>query len=219
MKSAVVRKDRRNSQRISAQRGRLKLLPRNPVARMGSQRKIANLRSDLSPAKYTVGQIVNWLLQKAENSKVSLSSLKLQQLVYLAHAHHIVEKKIILVNEEAHACANGPVFQSILSEYKRFGSGNIPSLPFGYMKELVYKDDRPVFRINVISSDDQDKAIDFFLGEIWDKYYKYSNSKILEISCKNDEPWDISWKKAKQYNLTSYVISNDLLLRNFKIKI
>jgi len=62
-----------------------------------------------------------------ENVGDLISNLKLQKLVYYAQGFHLAMHDKPLFDEETEAWTYGPAIPELCSEYKKYGSGHIPS--------------------------------------------------------------------------------------------
>jgi uncharacterized phage-associated protein len=71
--------------------------------------------------------LANLFLEWADAARIPISPLKLQKLVFFAHADFLVRSGRPLVRQEFEAWDYGPVIPSLYSEFKRFRDRQITS--------------------------------------------------------------------------------------------
>jgi uncharacterized phage-associated protein len=161
-----------------------------------------NLQIESEP--YSPGAIVNWFLRRAFHDNKPFTHLKLQKLLFFAHAGFLARYDRLLIDEPAEAWQYGPVFSSVYHEYKRFGSHTIPVYPPEFMKELDFSGERTVLREYNVQRDDE--QVNVFLQQIWEKYSSWDATKLSEKSHEKGSPWDTT--KASDPRLKKMDISH-----------
>lgn len=161
---------------------------------------------------YPVKAVANAMLQIAENHDATLSPLKLQKLVYIAHGWHLAIKNTELVDDEfAEAWQYGPVFPSLYHEFKDSGKGSIA-------KRATYMEisDGPDFNICVVEpsvpvTDDFTWSL---LNKVWDSYGKFSGLTLSDLTHRPDTPWKTTWDANEGRKNAD--IPNDVIEQHYK---
>ena len=136
----------------------------------------------------TAMKIANYFLKMTAVKKAGVSPLKLQKLVYVAHAWHLaLTDGIPLVEDEwVEAWKYGPVFPSIYHEFKKFGNRKITAFgtdivrngdDFEVVEPMLETSETPVFKL---------------LDRIWEVYGKYSGIELSNMTHASGSPWDIA---------------------------
>lgn len=87
---------------------------------------------------YSAIAVANAFIEKAKARGIKdLTPMKLQKLVFYAHAWSLVMNDAPLVKDKIYAWPYGPVIESVYHEFKGYGSTNITSLG----TEFVWNDD------------------------------------------------------------------------------
>ena len=115
----------------------------------------------------------------------SLTSLKLQKLLYLAQGWSYVWDNRPLFHDEFEAWQYGPVNAEVYNYFKRFGRNEIPE--YEGLNSRMDKDSRET------------------LDAVWDKYCSYSAFELVELTHRQ-EPW----KNA--YNRRGTIKNSDIKL-------
>lgn len=71
---------------------------------------------------FSVGAVANHLLDEAAKRGLSISPMKLQKLVYIAHGWHLGLGQGPLIDEAVQAWKYGPVIPSLYHEFKHLGN-------------------------------------------------------------------------------------------------
>lgn len=139
-------------------------------------------------------------------NKINCTHLKLQKLVYLCHADYLCDNGDALFTDDILAFIYGPVVESVYNQYK--GKKNIEQnvdnkeILFSKIEEMPTKS-RILFAENgILKVSSIDKTLD--------KYEKYTASELVDLTHKENSPWDIASKKELKK------ISNDLILEFHK---
>ena len=153
--------------------------------------------------------VANWFLEKSRyDPDVSqCDHMKLQKLVYSAHAWHLGNGHGPLFDDDIEAWPHGPVIRDLYIEFKDAGSGPIRKL--GTRLKVI--DGEAVLEIPEIPKDDI--SLDRFLGLVWSTYKKYSGIKLSNATHADGEPWNVI---SKHRDLTEKpTIPNELIEKVF----
>ncbi|MEZ5690054.1 MAG: DUF4065 domain-containing protein [Rickettsiales bacterium] len=168
---------------------------------------------ELKPAICSIGEIVNWFIEKSIKHKKTLTHLRLQRLLYLAYYNFLRKQSTILFDELPEAWEYSPIFPSVYYEYRKFGNTPLPYNKYIFFEDSTYdeKKERFVFFSKFI----KDRNVDRFLSkEVWDKYVDYSDRELFdEIHNENySKPWTKGRQSAENSNLRHVDIKNDDIL-------
>ncbi len=82
--------------------------------------------SDIQTAPVNPKVVANYFLAKSRNAGESLSPMKIQKLVYIAHGWHLaLSRGACLIGSAVEAWSYGPVIPELYHEFKVFGAGAI----------------------------------------------------------------------------------------------
>ena len=134
----------------------------------------------------TAKEIANYFLKKPGARKAGVSPLKLQKLVYVAHAWHLAltDGMPLVEDEWAEAWEYGPVFPSIYHEFKKYGSRKITELG----TDIVQKGDDS-FEIIVPMLGASETQVVKLLDKIWEVYGHFSGIQLSNMTHAKDSPW------------------------------
>jgi uncharacterized phage-associated protein len=122
---------------------------------------------------YKAEVIANFFIQKGIEEGQPISNLKLQKLIYFAHAWYLTLTDQPLIDSTIEAWKFGPVINSVYHQVKRFGINGI-SAP------ISFPNDDSV----LISSNDLK-----FLNSIWSLYKGFTPLKLAEFTHEAGSPW------------------------------
>lgn len=124
-------------------------------------------------------------------TKEGITNLKLQKMLFFAHAAHLALFDTPLVDEDFEAWNLGPVLSTVYQRYKTFSRSPIPP-----PKEARCTDEK----------------LHEFLEEIWKIFGKYTASELVNLSHQKDSPW------AKHFNpkIEHSIIPNDEIKNYYK---
>lgn len=127
----------------------------------------------------------------------SMTHLKLQKMVYYAHAWHLAIRDEPLVNDDKpEAWIHGPVFPKLYNEYRQYGFREIP-------KRKDYSD---------ISIPENVQPI---LNFVWE-YYGSKSGKQLEVLTHQEEPWKNARSNLGRFDYSQQVIPDEEIKEYFK---
>lgn len=137
-------------------------------------------------------------------SQVKCTHLKLEKLVYLCYADYLCEKGKKLFQDKIYAFSLGPVVESVYKEYK----GYAKTLTSEIKKKDINgkKVDEMPSKSRILFARSGIEKINSIMSTI-DKYGKYSASDLVDITHKQNAPWE------KVYDGTSYkqILDNEIL--------
>ena len=170
-----------------------------------------------SEPRYSTSAVVNWFIQKAikdkKRKKIKITPMKMQKLVYFAHAWFLGKEKITLVNEPVQAWKFGPVFPSIYNRYKYFGQELIPLSETSFMQEYEEDEGREVYYTVGEESTE-------LLEEVWGAYAEQSALTLSNWTHQENSPWDIVWHRlAREGMIMGVVIPDELIKLYFSEKL
>jgi uncharacterized phage-associated protein len=153
-------------------------------------------------------------LQEGDNSTFPpIDQMKIQKLVFYAHAWWLAMRDRALFEEEVYAWPWGPVVPNIYGAFKEFGRNPIVGKR---ATELVRTGSKLDFRIH--EPEPPEGEVFDFLKAIWDGHKMLSGTQLSNATHAPGEPWTIV--KDKYVDLsTKPVIPNDLIKEVFKAKI
>ena len=115
-------------------------------------------------------------LSKKERHR-SVSNLKLQKLVYIAHGFHLGLYKEPLSKVSAQTWQYGPVFPQLYRKLRKYGAGEVA--------DFVDSDDW-------ISKESREAKL---IKKVWDSYKHHSAGRLMARTHKEGTPWDKVWKE------------------------
>jgi uncharacterized phage-associated protein len=135
--------------------------------------------------------------------------MKLQKLLFYAHAWHLALNNEPLFDEDFEAWPWGPVVRNVYIETKDFYNNIITSK----LKELVTTESAPYFSASSVESP-KTKA---FIRSVWESHKTYSGIQLSNATHRDGEPWTIV---KEQYGSLSGkpTISNEIISNVFKQK-
>lgn len=143
---------------------------------------------------YPVKAVANYFIDRGLESKVVITPMKLQKLMYYAHGWYLAITNSPLLDENVEAWEYGPVIPSIYHEFKIFGNSKIPTKT----SEVNFDGSSGMPRITYPSIDDcPDKRLNEttkqILDRVWDVYGKYKALQLSTMTHAEGSPWAITW--------------------------
>ena len=136
-------------------------------------------------------------------SKVKCTHLKLEKLVYFCFAEYLCKYDKELYKDEIYAYRYGPVVDSVYERYKGSGNQEIEqedeSIDATGIKEMPSRS-RILFAEDGI---EKIKCID----ETLEKYGDFTANELVDLTHREQTPWDIAGRGKKQY----FIIKNDII--------
>ncbi|MCM3324225.1 Panacea domain-containing protein [Cytobacillus kochii] len=127
-------------------------------------------------------------------SRMQLTHLKLQKLIYLFYCKFVKKYDYRPFDEEFYAWQYGPVIKELYEKYKIYGRDEIEQEDNDY---LILKD-KP-FKLSVFSKFTKtpiDYKIVETLEETIKEYGEYSAFSLVDLTHVEDGPWDIIYKNG-----------------------
>ena len=162
-------------------------------------------------AKYSVLSVANPLLTMAREQNISdISPMKLQKLLYFAHAWHLALFDCPLFREGIEAWEWGPVVPKIYSAFRKFGNSPIEE----DAKEFTWENGE--LRIKSPYIEDDDFEVKDLLQEILRVYGDLTAIQLLNITHAEGTPWSIIASEYHSYLPKGLAIPNELIKDIFK---
>ena len=152
---------------------------------------------------YNALAVANTFLELARYENSSITPMKLQKLVYYAHAWSLVIFNEPLINETIRAWKYGPVIDSIYHDFKCFGSQPINILG------TVYDTESDRFSIPVVhKSDTQFYPL---IKKVWQEYEKFSALELSTMTHAKGSAWEVTKQQHQNGSTRGFVLKNDLI--------
>ena len=138
--------------------------------------------------------IANYFIKKSD-SKVT--PLQLIKLVYISYGYTLAILNKKLFNEEIEAWQFGPVIPSVYHSFKHFGRSNIKEVS----KNLTFDDELNFIEVTPeinIENEDEHELVDAILDKVWDRYQQYNGYELIDLTHKENTPWDNVYTKGKR---------------------
>ena len=160
---------------------------------------------------YPSKAVANAFLDIAREHGATLTPLKLQKLVYIAHGWSLgLTNSPLVADEHPEAWQYGPVFPGLYHEFKEFGKGPIskkatelnfggPGLAFDVVEPEVLHDDKLTWSL---------------LRRVWDQYGKFGGIGLSELTHKAGTPWEQIWSQSR--GIKNADIPDSLIQEHYK---
>lgn len=148
----------------------------------------------------------------SEPTVPDVDQMKLQKLLFYAHAWHLALRDEALLNETFEAWPWGPVIDTVYYQTRRFGRNKIDqkltmSIFSGGHAQMI-----------VPELEDQTDREREFVQLVWDRYKNYTAIQLSNATHREGEPW--AQVKELYGNLDSRpTIPNDLIREIFRKKL
>ncbi len=155
----------------------------------------------------TAKAVANYFLECAERAGEPIDHLKLQKLVFYAHAWHLANGMGPLFPDDIEAWPHGPVVRDLYAEFYDCGRKAIP------LTRRAYDYNGALPTIGNAPSRSRD-----LLAEVWKVYGKYKGTRLSNATHLPSEPWTIV--RDRYGNLSRKPrIPNELIEQKFKEKL
>lgn len=135
---------------------------------------------------YSAKAVANYFLDLAGKAGKSISPMKIQKLVYMAHGWHMaLADGKPLIDEQVAAWRYGPVIPSLYDEFKQFG--NEPITKLATDAALVGT------KFSLITPSITDDIIKGLLTKIWEVYGGFTAIQLSNMTHQPDTPWYQTW--------------------------
>ena len=171
-------------------------------------------RKAMSSAPTSAAAVANEFLALGDRDGIPIDQMKLQKLLYYAHAWHLAMNNKPLFDEDIEAWPWGPVVRDIYNETRSYGRGPITD-PVSHLERVGrnaldwrFTKPKPI----------EDKPTRDFLEEVWKSHKAYSGVQLSNSTHATGEPWTIV---KEQYGSLDRkpTIPNSLIADVFKKKL
>lgn len=145
---------------------------------------------------YLASTIASYFLELAKENGQLITHMRLQKLVFFAHAWNLALRNYSLLDEDVQAWETGLVIASIYGEYRSFGKREITHHCYSPQK---------------LAALSKDKTTVALLDEVWRVYRAYSDFKLLEMTHLPNSPW----KQARANSTKPKVAVPDEIIREY----
>ncbi|NGX51904.1 MAG: hypothetical protein KR126chlam5_00193 [Candidatus Anoxychlamydiales bacterium] len=156
---------------------------------------------------YSVESIANSFLRSSFAGDNSITPMKIQKLIYLAHGYSLVMRDISLIDELFEAWRFGPVLPSIYHTCKKYGNKSISD----YLKEPGYdllSTQKTTLHIN-------DPQVVEIINFVWENYGLMNALELSDWTHEKGGPWDIViGQKGERFK--NQTIDNELIKKYFE---
>ncbi|HEY9018167.1 Panacea domain-containing protein [Thiomicrospira sp.] len=123
--------------------------------------------------------VANKFIELARNEdNHSLTNMKLQKLVYIAHGFSLAGMdEPLLTNEDVYAWQFGPVIRDLYQSLRKYGRGEVT--------DFIPSSDQ-------INDEEQQQLI----KAIWEGYGHHSGFALSQITHRPNTPWSKVWNQA-----------------------
>ncbi|MEI7202529.1 type II toxin-antitoxin system antitoxin SocA domain-containing protein [Pectobacterium parvum] len=168
---------------------------------------------------YSAIAVANSLIKKAKEKGIKdLSPMKLQKLVYFAHAWMLAIDDRPLINEPVKAWKFGPVINSIYHEFKTYGSKNIEF--YGTEFDIIEDEEgHPDVAFVTPWVPVSDYKADYVLDAILDTYGDKSAIFLSNLTHQEDSAWSLTKGEHNEGNSKGFAINNDIIKSSMKSKL
>lgn len=129
--------------------------------------------------------VVNQFIKFSQaEPQFSMDQMKLQKLLFYAHAWHLAYNKGPLFENDFEAWPWGPVVRDVYLQTKDCGRGRLTD----YLSEVEWQDGAAVFNVPDGVENAETRA---FLNNVWDTMKSYSGVQLSNSTHAPGEPWTL----------------------------
>lgn len=162
---------------------------------------------------YSAKSVANYFLDIVATSKETITPMKIQKLVYMAHGWSLALVGSPLINEQVEAWQFGPVIPTLYHEFKPYGSGAIKRKATNHtLNGLKFETETP----SISNDDEQTKAL---LDKVWEVYGHYTAYQLSNMTHQDGTPWHITWNKEGERTEKGTDIPLDIIKEHYIQKI
>ena len=134
---------------------------------------------------YNVLDVSRYIINYSNKKDYGISNLKLQKVLYFVQAYFLIQTKHPCFKEKIEAWDFGPVVPVAYSEYKQYGSTDIPTTKSFFIidNDNIWNSKRVEFEDIAIS--DYDKSL---INKVVDKFADYSATDMVQLT-QHQFPW------------------------------
>ncbi len=152
--------------------------------------------------------VARYVINYSNQQDYGISNLRLQKLLYFIQAHYLTctDSDSPCFSDEIEAWDFGPVIPAVYHEFKRFGSGNIPTIT-----SYIVFDDKDIWSAHSVEFDNESipKCDQEKINKVVDKFSSYSTTSLVSLT-HNQRPW-----KEAYSGLNNGVISKESIKEYF----
>lgn len=141
---------------------------------------------------FTTKAVANRFLHAVWREKTSVSQMKLQKLVYLAHGWHLGLYHKPLLNEPIEAWNFGPVVRSLYREFANFGQDAITRFATEFCDLGLI-----VPMLDDVFEDEGVEHVTKLIERIWEVYGEFTAIQLSNMTHEKGSPWDQCYKRNK----------------------
>ncbi|WP_051786035.1 Panacea domain-containing protein [Endozoicomonas numazuensis] len=162
---------------------------------------------------YPAVAIANAFLETAQQKQEDISPMKLQKLVYFAHALSLAVYHRPLIDEPVYAWKFGPVIKSVYNEFRAYGYQPIHSLGTLIRKIGLARtsDEGPGFEVCIPKINPHDHNVRNLIDQIWELYGGLSAHTLSNLTHKPGSPWEITRNEHQNGEIPDYELSLELI--------
>lgn len=138
---------------------------------------------------YTPQHVTNFILEKAERERLSITPAKLFKLVYLVYGWVLAVLDKRLFDEPIQAWKLGPVVPSLYHEFKRFGKNPIT-------EKSVYMDEESQVSYPFLDADESTALV---MTKAWEVYSPFTASALVNKRYEPESPWFKYYTKEEKH--------------------
>jgi uncharacterized phage-associated protein len=146
-----------------------------------------------------------------------ITQMKLQKLLFYAHAWHLATRENPLFDEDFEAWAWGPVLRDVYFQTREFGKAPITK----HISRLTVAPGEKHFlnaRFETPVLGEADQDVKAFIRSVWESHKPFSGVQLSNSTHAPGEPWTIIKDKYRTLD-GKPTIPNDLIAEVFKKKI
>jgi len=160
---------------------------------------------------YSSKAVANQFIALAkQDARSDMSPMKLQKLVYYAHAWFIAFTDNALIKEDIQAWKFGPVIPDVYHEFKAHGNANITS----FATELNFEQSKLELITPVVDDDDDDANA--IINEVWRTYKDLTPIQLSNATHAKGSPWEVVASSYGSELPKNIEIPNNLIKEIFK---
>ena len=164
---------------------------------------------------YSAKAIANYFLDRARDERTTISPLKIQKLVYLAHGWYLGFTSCPLVDDEyAEAWTFGPVFPSLYHEFKEYGSDPIIHHATDLIPQPI-PGNRGRVVVDKPGVSPRDEEVLNCLRNVWEKYGPLTGGQLSTITHEKGAPWARTVKRYRHLRRNQQ-ITDGMIMRYYQ---
>lgn len=156
----------------------------------------------------TVAEVANEFLRLAQEDGQVIDQMKLQKLLFYAHAWHLAYFKGPLFENDVEAWPWGPVIRDAYIQTKDYKRAPITAPLYGFSRTGGF---------DLVTPQGVDDGLKPFIRSVWDVLKKFSGIQLSNSTHASGEPWSVIADKLGTDNKPT--IPNDVIQSIFEQKI